>query len=391
MATVLSAFLEEISLSVKFHDPSPFRQTIIAPVGWRVRESRSLTLALVGLGTQGMDGIPRGAVEYVRCCDHVYADIYTSPWPDGLLLELAKLIGREPRPATRTLLEDGRRILDESAKGSAAILCVGDPLVATTHMTLRLKAIELGIPVKVYYSSSILNAVFGETGLHPYKLGRIITLMRSTPSALGSVYSAVKETLNLGLHTLLLLEYSHDDKFYLKPSDGLKMLSEVEASYKLGVFSDDRLLVIVSRLGWRDQSVNVGKLGDLREREFGLPPHSILVPGSLHYTEEEALSRLTKVDPAVLASAKTTLVPPSKTIVDRTVAKTTAALKVARGLAEQPSSPDLAGVFENVEAYLSDAERFLLDGKPELALVEAGYAEGLLDSLRLQGILKMNW
>jgi diphthine synthase len=53
--------------------------------------------------------------------------------------------------------------------------------------------------------------------------------------------------------------------------------------------------------------------------------------------------------------------------------------------------PDLSSVFENVEAYLSDADRFLLEGKPELALVEAGYAEGLLDALRLQGILKMTW
>jgi diphthine synthase len=350
-----------------------------------------LTLSLIGLGIQGTDSIPIGALEFARKCDHLYADVYTSPWPDGLLARVGKLVDRELAPATRTLLEDGRRILEESSKGETAVLCMGDSLIATTHMTLRLRALEMGIPVKVFYASGILNAVFGETGLHPYKLGRVITLVRSTPSALGSVYSAVKETLGLGLHALLLLEYSYDENFDLRPADGLKMLSEVESSYKLGVFPDDRLLIVVSRLGWPDQSVVAGRLHDLQMMELGPPPHSILIPGGLHYTESEALVALAKADPAMLASSKTTLVPPSKTIVDRTVAKTKAALKVARELAAQPSMPDLRSVFDNVEAYLSDADRFILEGKPELALVEAGYAEGLLDSLRLQGILKMTW
>jgi diphthine synthase len=307
------------------------------------------------------------------------------------MARVGKLLGKELAPATRTLLEDGRRILEESSKGETAVLCMGDSLIATTHITLRLRALEMGIPVKVFYSSGILNAVFGETGLHPYKLGRIITLVRSTPSALGSVYSAVKETLGLGLHTLLLLEYSFDENFDLKPADGLKMLSEVEDSYRLGVFPGERLLIIVSRLGWPDQSVITGRLQDLKTMDFGPPPHSILVPGGLHYTESEALVAMTKADPAVIASSKTTLVLPSKTIVDRTVAKTKTALIVAKEMAAQPSMPDLQSVFENVEAYLSDADRFILEGKPELALVEAGYAEGLLDSLRLQGILKMTW
>jgi hypothetical protein len=258
-------------------------------------------------------------------------------------------------------------------------------------MALRLRALQLGIKVKVFYSSGVLNVVFGETGLHPYKLGRVITLVRSTPAALGSVYSAAKETLGLGLHVLLLLEYSHDEGFDLKPSEGLKMLREVESSYRLGVFPDDRLIIVASRLGWSSQSVVAGRLGDLREKDFGPPPHSILVPGSLHYTESEALAALTGSDLAALSSCMVALVPPSRTIVERTVAKTVAALKVARELAAQPSMPDLSSVFENVEAYLSDANRFLLDGKPELALVEAGYAEGLLDALRLQGILKMTW
>ncbi len=258
-------------------------------------------------------------------------------------------------------------------------------------MTLRLRALKLGIGVRVFYSASILNMIFGETGLHPYKLGRVITLVRSTPATLGSVYSATKETLSVGLHVLLLLEYSYDEGFDLKPSEGMKMLREVEASYKLGVFQDSRLIVVASRLGRTDQSVTVGQLGDLLKLDFGPAPHSILVPSNLHFTEAEALAALSGCDPSLLSASTTSMTPPSRTIVERTVAKTHAALKVAKELAAQPSMPDLSSLFENVEAYLSDADRFLLEGKPELALVEAGYAEGLLDALRLQGILKMTW
>jgi len=66
-----------------------------------------LTLALIGLGVQGADGIPLGALEYLRRCNHLYADSYTSPWPEGLLSKVSGLAGREPAIATRTLLEDG--------------------------------------------------------------------------------------------------------------------------------------------------------------------------------------------------------------------------------------------------------------------------------------------
>ena len=48
-------------------------------------------------------------------------------------------------------------------------------------------------------------------------------------------------------------------------------------------------------------------------------------------------------------------------------------------------------LFENVEAYVSDSERFLNEGRSELAVLSIGYAEGLLDSLRFTGELDIEW
>jgi diphthine synthase len=41
-------------------------------------------------------------------------------------------------------------------------------------------------------------------------------------------------------------------------------------------------------------------------------------------------------------------------------------------------------VLENAELYIDDAERFLRQGKHELAVLTIGYAEGLIDALRFQ-------
>jgi diphthine synthase len=38
---------------------------------------------------------------------------------------------------------------------------------------------------------------------------------------------------------------------------------------------------------------------------------------------------------------------------------------------------------ENAELYVKDAEKFLEDGQDEVAILSIGYADGLVDALRL--------
>ena len=40
-------------------------------------------------------------------------------------------------------------------------------------------------------------------------------------------------------------------------------------------------------------------------------------------------------------------------------------------------------IFENAELYIKDAERFLEEGQDEVAILSIGYADGLVDALRL--------
>ena len=40
-------------------------------------------------------------------------------------------------------------------------------------------------------------------------------------------------------------------------------------------------------------------------------------------------------------------------------------------------------ILENAELYIQDAENFLIEGQEEVAILSIGYADGLVDALRL--------
>ena len=47
------------------------------------------------------------------------------------------------------------------------------------------------------------------------------------------------------------------------------------------------------------------------------------------------------------------------------------------------NSKEFQSVLENAELYIRDAERFLEEGKDEVAILSIGYADGLVDALRI--------
>ena len=79
-------------------------------------------------------------------------------------------------------------------------------------------------------------------------------------------------------------------------------------------------------------------------------------------------------------------------MVSKYAKKTLAALHRAKNAAAiSEHKINFEDIFENVECYTSDAQRFLNEGKEELAVLSIGYAEGLLDSLRFGGQLEFEW
>lgn len=340
-------------------------------------------LLLVGLGVYGYAGLTAKILDSLLGVENIYVETYTSPLAEFEIDGLKRILNKDVKVVPRWFVEDGREILQLAKSADVALLVYGDPLIATTHLELRVRAEMAGIKTKVFHGSSSITAIIGECGLHVYKIGRITTLTSENQSV-SSIYYVVYSNLLAGNHTLILLEYNQDKNLFLRPNEALTMLLEFEMDHKYGIFSKETFAIVASRIGADDQNVTAGKVGTLLNAEFGDPPHSLIITGNLHFTEIDALKVLTKLLDEPMDSSKN-VSSVAQQMIAKYVPKARKALEQAINLVGNDVS--FKSIFENAEYYISDAERFLNEGKPELAVLSIGYAEGLIDAIRfLKGV-----
>lgn len=343
-------------------------------------------LWFVGIGINGYRGLSLAALDVLKRCGTIYAERFTSALSDEDLKGLSLLLEKEVEPIQRWFVEDGREIMEAAKENEVALVTYGDPLIATTHSELRSRAARKSIKTAVLHSASGITSIIGETGLHIYKIGRMVTMMSEPQSAI-SVYNTVFENLLAGSHTLILTEYSQDgnkDPIFLDPVAVFSMLLDAERDQKHQIFSETTFAIVASRVGMADQCIRSGKAGSLAKIDFGAGPHSVIIPGSLHFTESEAIAALTECidEPADNSQCIRRV---SVQMVERYAPKAKMAVQQTRDMIRQDSgSKGMFEVLDNAEYYIADAERFLRQAKFELAVLSIGYAEGLIDALRFQ-------
>jgi diphthine synthase len=343
-------------------------------------------LWFVGTGIDGYRGLSLAAVDVLKKCDIVYVERFTSALSDSDLQGLNSILERQASPVQRWFVEDGREILEAAKTKQVGLVTYGDPLIATTHTELRLRAARDSIKTAVLHAASGIASIIGETGLHVYKFGRMVTMMSEPQSAI-SVYDTIFENLLAGSHTLILTEYSqreNNEPFFLDPSSVFGMLLDAERDQKHQIFSDSTFAVVASRVGTPEQKVVSGKVGSLCKIDFGTGPHSVIITGSLHFTEAEALATLTEnADEPIDNSHRVKRI--SVQMLERYAPRVKLAVQQMRDIVRQDSaSKGMFEVLDNAEYYVADAERFLRQTKFELAVLSVGYAEGLVDALRFQ-------
>ncbi|MHB8566316.1 MAG: diphthine synthase [Nitrososphaerales archaeon] len=347
-------------------------------------------LAFIGLGLDQSPSLK--ALEEMKKCDVILLESYTSPvLNENIVTTLRSDLGDKLQLVKREFIEDGRKIIDLSKTGCVAILTSGDPLVATTHQELRERALKEGVKTKIIHGSSILSSIQGELGLHSYNFGRVVT-MTDEPMQY-TAYNTIYENLLRGLHTTILLQWDESRGFFLSPASAVNKLLEAENDMKYEILSSKTLVLIASRLGTDASSTIACFVEDLAKIKIGEPPHSIVIPGKLHFTEREALSAITAHEPAYFVDNSLKIERLSARMLQKYSKKTLAALERARRAAtlKKNTNANFDEIFENVECYTQDALRFLNEGKEELAVLSIGYAEGLLDSLRFGGMLDFEW
>jgi len=336
-------------------------------------------LWFIGLGISGVKSIPLEAQEVLAKADIVYLEQFTSPIGKSDLSKIKKMTKGEFRPAKRWLVEDGNEILKNAKRKKVVLLSYGDPYIATTHIELRTRAIEEKIKTKSIHASSSLTSMIGECGLHFYKVGRIATIM-SEMKSLTTPYYVIYKNIIEGNHTVLLLEYNQDKDFFLDPKDALQGLVETEKGQKRNVINSATYAVVASRIGFADQSIASGKISSLKKLDFGKPPHTIIITGRLHFTESDSLKILGEcLDEPTDNSENTEKI--SIQMMKKYVPMVREALKEIEP--QYKGQKEYHSILENAELYIQDAEKFLEDGQDEVAILSIGYADGLVDALRL--------
>ncbi|MDA3855845.1 MAG: diphthine synthase [Candidatus Woesearchaeota archaeon] len=267
-------------------------------------------LHLIGIGAK-KEHINPEMLEAIKKSEKVFLEYYTSFY-QTTFEDLSKYLGKELTIADRDLIESQieEQILEPAKKTDIALLILGDPLIATTHTDLLLRAKDMNIKTKVYNNVSIGNYIT-RTGLQFYKFGKITSIpffsekfMPRTP------YLVFIDNHRIGAHSLFLLDlnpsndiaYKGHDK-YLEANKALQFLldipklmlenEEIEEKESQVIDEIDDA-IICSRLGFEDEIILYGTIKELIEydkKEILKEPLCIIIPGDMHEMEEEFLKQ----------------------------------------------------------------------------------------------------
>lgn len=306
-------------------------------------------LYLIGLGLGDAKDITLNGLEIVKKVGKVYLENYTSILSCGQQ-ELEELYGRSIILADREMIEqECQEILDAAeTEDGAAVLVVGDPMNATTHTDLLLRAASRNIPYKIIHNASIVNAV-ACCGLQIYNFGETVSIPFWTETwQPESFYDKILRNRTNGLHTLCLLDIkvkepnfemlmkgikqdepprfmsisqaanqlistirrrrvdfgSHGndstiEQISLEQSSGdlkpvlAKSISEElekESTGNCDLLNEQTVCIGLARVGSATQSIIKTTLLEALDVDLGAPLHSLVIPGTLHPLEEEILN-----------------------------------------------------------------------------------------------------
>jgi diphthamide biosynthesis methyltransferase len=78
-------------------------------------------------------------------------------------------------------------------------------------------------------------------------------------------------------------------------NEGMKIFLELENKLGGNVFDEKSIVCVVARVSSPEPLVLAGAIKDLVDRDYGPPLHTLVIPGSLHFMEVEALRLLAQL------------------------------------------------------------------------------------------------
>jgi len=250
-------------------------------------------ITFIGLGLNDETDISLKGLIEIKKSDKVYAEFYTAKLFGTNIKNIENQFNKEIIILKREEVEKGDEIINDAKENRIVFLSCGDSMAATTHLDLRLRAINEGIKTNIIHGSSIFTAVPGLLGLQNYKFGRTTTIAYPEDDYFPiSPYKNIKKNMEIGMHSLVLLDIQVDKNKYMSANEGIKIFEEFERKIGDGIFNDESLICVVARAGSSNPIIKADYLKKLKNEDFGLPLHTLVVPGTLHFLEIEALEKI---------------------------------------------------------------------------------------------------
>ena len=265
-------------------------------------------LWLIGIGPGDLGHMTERARSVARGCKKRYLEGYTAVLPTEQEALLESVVGPWER-MMRPSVESPEALLDESRNDSVALLVVGDPMQATTHIDLEARCMEEGIGFEVIPGMSATSLAVSLSGLQSYKFGRQVTLPYPYGDYLAtSPLEMILRNLEGGLHTLVLLDLDPtgmglDLPTPMSPSQAISTLGEMEEKWleerdgldstgvkKSALAVNEWEGVLLSDVGTKGQRVFSGSLKEISKVRGGRV-HSLIIPSEMSDNEREAFSR----------------------------------------------------------------------------------------------------
>jgi len=235
-----------------------------------------MTFYLIGLGLN-KEGISREGLELLARCKKIYLETYTVDFPYNQI-ELEEVLGKKVIPADREKVE-GLTLIDEASKMHVALLVYGSPLTATTHITLIDEAKKTGIKYEIIYGASVFEGVLA-SGLQFYKFGKVASMPAWKKSfEPKSFMDILKQNKSIEAHSLILVDIGLN---FIDALNQLKIAAK-EVDFKL-----DKI-VLCQTMGTKTAKIFYGPVSYFEKFDSVRKPYCIILPGKLHFTEEEFL------------------------------------------------------------------------------------------------------
>lgn len=248
-------------------------------------------LYIVGFGLYSYRDITLRGLEIVKKSNRVYLEHYTSVHGESLE-EFESLIGNEVCLASREMIEQTDKIIEEAEKQDVSLLVVGTPLFATTHTDIIIRAKDRGIRTEVIHNASILN-VFGCCGLYSYAFGRTVSIPYFTDKwKPTSFYDNIVKNYQNGLHTLCLLDIQTDENRFMTVKEAVSQILEAARLCDSSVVNESTKVFAICRFGSPTEELTYESIKNIALRNYGDPLHSLVVPARLDTLQEEFVENM---------------------------------------------------------------------------------------------------